>query len=133
MVAFGSDVKELFVEHNIDGEVLPHLTEELLVEMGIGDTALRTKLLTAIKFEVNKTALKDSRRPNKSSLPSGTRSPATPDKSGLVSLYSETSSAEGMEQLYAYADRYGFLDDERFASVVAESFSGAQTKKKKKN
>jgi len=69
------DLKDLFKEHSIDGECLPHLTEALLVrleqhprrpqlsgriwqiEMGVADEDVRAKFANAVKFEVGRTAL----------------------------------------------------------------------------
>ena len=45
------DQVQYFEPHSIDGEVLPFLTEDLLVEMGIDDPEMRATVLTRIEEE----------------------------------------------------------------------------------
>jgi len=49
-----SDMVSHFHGHDVDGEVLPHLTEPHLEEMGISNSDQRLRLFKDIRFEVGK-------------------------------------------------------------------------------
>lgn len=94
----------LFQEHDVDGEVLPYLTKDLLIEMGIEQESVRNKLLEEIAvFSVK------MRKPQPNQGKAKERQVSL--QRNLVDIYDEGATLDENDSIYAHADRHGFIDE----------------------